>query len=304
MPPKGILGLAGGSLIFVILALAYLFTDRGREVGDRLGRSASERIDRLFPDEAGTGEGGGTEPEGVFAPEDPPEIADPAPAAPPITEPVGLPAGGGGGQAAPTIIPETAQTRQSALEAALAELNTQTRAGAIIPAVPIGNSRGIAAQTIYQNSRTPGNFGEGLYTQTITSDRSYSGPSVQSVLDTPSLSGSTLRERLQSGTATISPQYAARLGYTGPGVVASSSGSDDSTPTSAQMQAEAPTTTTTTFTSSRARNAFNRGRQLATQRQTVSPSHTRPPLNSLTPEGVAAAAAGFASGSVKSPRGL
>jgi len=114
MVRRGILGLTGGALVLTILALAYVFTDRGREVGDRLGGRINDRLDRLFPDEAGQGEGGGTEPEGTFEPEVSPDVeaaiaSHGAPA--PAPEPSGLPPPGGRGDLRAPAPPGTPKPR-------------------------------------------------------------------------------------------------------------------------------------------------------------------------------------------------
>lgn len=285
MPRRGILGLAGGSLVLVILALAYIFTDRGREVGDSLGRSLDDRLERLFPDEAGRGEGGGTEPEGIVNVEAPPEITDPAGQAPPL-DPNGLPPAATPviytSPTAPGVHPGRAPgdeygsapaPRADAIRASLAALNAEAQGGAVIPAIPIGNARGAAAQAIYQNSLTPGNFGYGSYV------RSADG-SVYNVLDAPSFGRPSAREEIASGAKTASAQFLFRSGFAdtpeSAAAIAGGALRPDAAPAPrSETQARQPSRAVSSTPAATAR-AADRGRRLATQRQTVSPSQTRP----------------------------
>lgn len=279
MPRRGILGLAGGSLVLVILALAYIFTDRGREVGDNLGRSAADRIERLFPDEAGTGEGGGTEPEGVFQPAEPPEITEPAPPGTTI-DPSGLPP-----QRTPLELylaglPEGERnSRIAALEAAIIQRDLAT-------ASPVGQGmptpeppRGVPTIRVFGAPTEPAARAAGFAHSTVSTTDPETGTTSGTAFFVPPANSRTF-------TAEQRAEYIASR-----------------TAPRSETQAREPTTRPTTATSARARNAFNRGRALSTQRQTVSPSRTRPPTGQLTPDGILASVQGFNSGTQSSFRG-
>lgn len=253
MPPKGVLGLAGGSLIFVILALAYIFTDRGRQVGDQLGRSASERLERLFPDEAGSGEGGGTEPETPFEAAPNPEVEGPPANYQP--EPNGLPPQGGGGTLYPIPPDVPIQTRLAAVEAAL-QAQQQGGFPPALGAPAVGGARGVPTVRLFAPP-APAEAAQGYAVATVSSTRTTED-------------GRTA----QSGTAYFAPPSQSRT------FSASQRAEYIARRTGQAPAADVPQGTITSSATSRApaniNRARSRGQQLATQRQTTSPSQTRP----------------------------
>lgn len=269
---KGFLGLAGGSLVIVILALAYIFTDRGREVGDRLGTSALERVDKLIAGsgEETPGEAGTTEPEGpAFTPQPPPEL-EVAPQRAHVP-PAGVP-----GTGREDVIPREVPAATTRTAAAFAQLNARAQA-ASAAGTPIVladdlprsfTSASPAAAAFAANAETPGNYG---YGQVGRFAGGFFSAGFTGFGAAAERSQAQARGEAPTDTSRYTPQTRAILGRLQGQAQAERAQQAATTTARAQASSPAPQQVR-----QEVQAAADRGRRLAVQRQTVSPSQTRP----------------------------